>query len=147
MLNYLERLGAWTARRFGAPINTSAAMLMAVYTAVWGLWLLNPFWAVFDQAPLYSWLESVAPEWFWGAFALTCGITMAHGIIRHTYKSLIRGAFIGWIHWGAITTGYFLGDWQNTGGITSLMIMTYCAFIYLNLKVNQVEKQASPPIL
>jgi hypothetical protein len=147
MLNYLERLGAWIAKRFGAPINTSAAMLMAVYTILWGFWLINPFWTVFDQAPLYSWLSSVAPEWFWGGFAIIVGVTMAHGIIRHTYDSLIRGAFIGFIHWGIIMTGYFIGDWQNTGGLTTAMIMVYCGFIYLNLKVNHVKEQASPPIL
>lgn len=147
MLNYLERLGAWTAKRFGAPINTSAAMLMAAYTVLWGFWLLNPFWTVFDQAQIFWWLNSVAPEWAWGTFAIVCGLTMGFGIIRHTYNSLARGAFIGFIHWSIICTGYFIGDWRNTGGITALMIAVYCAFIYLNLMVNKIQKQPSPPIL
>jgi hypothetical protein len=122
-------------------------MLMAVYTMLWGFWLVNPWWSVFEHAHLYDWLAGAAPEWFWGSFALVTGALMAVGIVRHTFAALTRGAFFGFIHWGIITTGYFLGDWQNTGGITAAMIAVYCAFIYLNLMVNRGQKQDSPPIL
>ena len=64
-----------------------------------------------------------------------------------TRVGIIGIGFIGWIHWGIIMTGYFLGDWQNTGGITAGVIMVYCGFIYINLMLNREEKQPSPPIL
>jgi hypothetical protein len=110
---------------------------MGVYTFLWGLYLINPFWTVFDQAPIYSWLSSVAPETFWGGLAMVVGTFMIVGVMKHTYQALTLGAFVGWVHWGAISTGYFLGDWQNTGGLTSAMIAFYCAFVYLNLRINK----------
>lgn len=125
------------AKRFGQPINTSAALILSTYTTLWGIWLILPFWDVFARADLYSWLSEVAPESVWGALAISVGVSMTYGIYKHTFKALTRGAFIGFVHWGAIATGYFIGDWQNTGGITSAMICAYCAFIYLNLMVNR----------
>lgn len=137
MLTYLDRAGAWLARRFGHPVNTSAAFIMAIYTFVWGSWLTTPAWNVFNRAPLFNWLSSVAPESFWGIIAMTVGVLMTVGLIRQTYRALTLGLFIGFIHWSVISVGYFLGDWKNTGGITSAMIALYCAFVYLNLRMNK----------
>lgn len=147
MLNYLERVGAWFAKRFGAPINTSAVLILATYTTLWGLWLANPFWTVFDQAPIYDWMADVMPEYVWGGIAIGIGLWMAYGVKRHTFGSLSWGAFAGWMHWSVIALGYFLGDWQNTGGVTSLTMAVYCAFIFLNLRVNRVSIQKSKHIV
>jgi hypothetical protein len=137
MLNYLERLGARLAHGLQQPINTSATIIMALFTFLWGCWLLSPFWRVFNQADLYHNLRDVAPEEFWGAFAVFVGGVMIWGIIRHTRRALEIGAFAGWCHWLIISTGYFLGDWRNTGGLTAFMIAVYCGYIYLNLRVNR----------
>jgi hypothetical protein len=147
MLNSLERLGAWIAKRFGAPINTSAALILAVYTFVWGLWLVNPFWNVFEHAALYSQMAEVMPEWIWGSIAITVGVTMGVGIVRHTFSALTRGALAGWVHWFVISIFYFLGDWKNTGGITATAFAVYCGFIYLNLMVNRVNPKEPDDIL
>jgi hypothetical protein len=120
---------------------------MAVYTFVWGCWLATPAWNVFSHAALYDNMAGVMPEWAWGLIAMAVGITMAYGIIEHTFKALTRGALAGWIHWFVITIFYFLGDWRNTGGITTAMIALYCGFIYLNLMVNREQPQPSEPIL
>jgi hypothetical protein len=119
------------------PINTSAALIMSLYTFVWGLYVANPFWEVFDSAPVYSTLDKLAPEWFWGCFAIAVGFSMTIGIIRHTYKTLTHAAFGGFLHWAIISLGYFAGDWQNTGGLTAFMVAFYCGFVYLNLQVNK----------
>lgn len=138
MLSYLERLGAAIARVFNKPLNTSAAIIMGGYTLLWGLWLVSPWWDVFNRAPLYSWLEDVVPyESFWGGVAICVGLAIIGGVVENTYRALLAGAFLGWLHWEIISVGYFLGDWRNTGGITAMMIAAYCAFVYLNVRVNR----------
>lgn len=132
-----DRVATTILGKLGHPINTSAVMIMAVYTFVWGLWVVNPFWDVFRTAPTYSALMQVLPEVVWGIFATTVGLVMIYGVIRSSFKSLTTGAFAGALHWMIICGGYFAGDWQNTAGITTLMITIYCSFVYLNLKVNR----------
>lgn len=110
MLNSLDRFGAKVARGLNKPVNTFAALILGIFTMIWGIWIANPFWTVFDKADVYSWLSSVAPESFWGSLGMLCGFFIIFGIIRHTYASLTTGAFIGFVHWGLIAFGYFKGD-------------------------------------
>lgn len=121
------------------PINSSVIHVVGIYTLVWGLWIGNPFWDVFDRASLYR-LMSYFPEYFWGTIAVVCGIAMIYGVIRHSYRSLVVGANIGFYHWFIISVLYMGGDWKNTGGITALMIAIQCALLYINLKVNNKPK-------
>lgn len=130
-------VGSWLVKKLGAPINTSAAIILGMYTLLWGLWVVNPCWNAFETARLYSALLAVLPEFCWGIFACIVGLTMCYGIVRNSYKSVARGAWAGFIHWFIIAGGYFIGDWQNTGGITAAMICVYCGFVYLNLRVNR----------
>lgn len=132
------------ARALLLPINPAVVVLLGIYTTVWGFWLANPFWEVFTSAKLYSALESVwfvtavgiPPEVFWGVIAMACGIAIAYGAIKRSYRSLIIGATIACGHWLVISIMYFMGDWMNTGGITSLIFAVYGAFLWLNLRVN-----------
>lgn len=103
---------------------------------LWGLWVSNPFWSVFGSAQLFSALGLVAPEVFWGCLAIFCGVITTYGALRRSYASLLLGSSIAWAHWLMIAIFYFIGDWQNTGGITALSIAVYASFIYLNLKVS-----------
>lgn len=119
------------------PVNTAAIIILGVYTFLWGFWVGNPFWTVFDQAPLYDWMESIGPEAFWGGLAMAVGALMVHGVMKHSYKSLITGALVGYFHWLVISIMYFGGDWENTGGITSLIVSIYCGFIWLNITKNK----------
>jgi hypothetical protein len=126
------------------PINTSAVIILGVYTTVWGLWVATPLWDVFGTADLYSYMSQLAPELFWGLAAVVAGVVIVWGVIRNSYRSLIIGSWIGFMHWFLISALYFFGDWQNTGGITALAIGIYSAFVYLNLKVN--HKKPSAPV-
>lgn len=119
------------------PVNTAAIIILGIYTTLWGLWVANPFWTVFDQAPLFNLMNTLAPEWAWGLVALCIGILMIYGVLRHSYRSLTTGALVGYFHWFIIAIMYFGGDWQNTGGITALIISLYCAFIWLNITKNR----------
>jgi hypothetical protein len=134
MLNILKRAWQELATALSKPINKVAAVVLSVYTFLWGLWIANPFWDVFEKSAIYSWLNGVAPETFWGILAMIVGGVMTYGVIRGSINSLTIGAFVGFIHWLVIAMGYFVGDWKNTGGITSSAMALYCAAIYLNIR-------------
>ena len=86
---------------------------------------------------MYDALGALFPEVAWGIFAIVIGFFMALGVNRQSYWSLTRGAMAGFFHWFIISIFYFLGDWQSTAGITGLMLAIYCAFIYVNIRVNR----------
>jgi hypothetical protein len=132
-----RRKGDGFATAILRPINTAAISILAAYTFLWGLWVVNPFWNVFERAELYHKMGQLFPEVVWGLFALSIGLFMAYGVIRQSYGSLTRGALAGFFHWFIIGIFYFYSDWQSTGGITAMMLAVYCAFIYVNLRVNR----------
>jgi hypothetical protein len=126
------------------PINPAASIILGIYTVLWGLWVVNPFWSVFARAPLYTVMAQLAPEWAWGCFALFCGGLMIYGAAKRSFGALTRGAgFVG-MHWFLICLCYFLSDWQSTGGITALMMAIYAGFVYLNIRVNYKETKKLP---
>lgn len=118
------------------PLHKMAVMALGVYTFAWGCWVASPFWDVFTHAPLYATLSAFAPEWTWGVIAIICGVLIIVGAIKMSYDSLVTGARVAFGHWLLIAIFYFVGDWHNTGGITSLFIAIYAAWVALNLKVN-----------
>jgi hypothetical protein len=148
-MNLIEKLADVLLK----PFNIAVVFILGAYTFVWGLWVANPFWAVFEQAKLYSALVQFAPDWllsigltpeiFWGGVAIFCGIVIARGAIKRSYRALVIGASVAFYHWLTISTFYFLGDWQNTGGITALAFAVYASVIYLNLKVNHDSRGKS----
>lgn len=120
------------------PINPAGSILLGLYTIVWGFWIANPWWNVFDRAALYSGMQDLAPEWIWGTVAVLSSLVTLYGAIRPSYRAFILGALIlGW-HWAMVALMYFWGDWQSTGGITSGMVCTYAMYIYLNVRVNRI---------
>lgn len=118
------------------PVNKAAIVLLGIYTVVWGLWVANPFWSAFSSAAIFNQLGMLAPEVFWGCLAIFCGLITIRGAWKRSYKALVIGAGVAGWHWLMIATFYFIGDWMNTGGITSLTFAIYAAFIYLNIRVN-----------
>lgn len=134
------------------PINPAAVIILGIYTTVWGFWLANPFWTVFTQAPVYHVLDTIPPdiippELFWGSIAIACGLVIIYGAVKRYYRPLIIGAAVAGWHWMMISILYFMGDWQNTGGITSLTLAVYGAFIYLNIRTNYKDKPRTTLIL
>lgn len=129
------------------PINPAGAIILGVYTFVWGVWVANPFWTVFTQASLYSVMSSIAPEVFWGLLAMACGLAVIYGAVKRSYGAIIFGASVGGWHWFMIASFYLLGDIYNTGGITSLTFAIYAVFIYLNVKVNHKKHKTMREIL
>jgi hypothetical protein len=134
MIHFLRRAWEGLATALSRPVNKVAAATLSIYTFLWGLWLVNPFWSVFGTANVYSWLQSVASETAWGVLALLVGAAMTYGLVKSSENSLTIGAFVGFLHWLIIGMGYFAGDWHSTGGITSMTMAIFCAAIYLNMR-------------
>lgn len=109
-------------------------LLLGAYTALWGLWIINPFWRVFGTAHLYDSMQEFMSETLWGFNAILAGSIMIFGWIRKSLVALVWGSVAGVYHWGVIGFLYFLGDWQNTGGITSIALALIAAGIYVNEK-------------
>jgi len=118
------------------PINPALVVLLGIYTVVWGLWIANPFWDVFSTAPLYSAMANIAAEYIWGGIAIAAGIVTIVGAVVRNYGTLTRGAAVAFLHWFVISIMYFMGDPLNTGGITSLVIASYAAVVYWNIRIN-----------
>lgn len=137
MLDSIDKFAVRLRMTLTQPINTSAVIIMALYTLLWGLFIMLPV-VSFDSLR-FAVLVSIMPEFFWGALAFSVGYVMLLGVLKHSFKSLSRGAFVGFIHWLIIAVCYLLGDWTSTGWITGVTVATYCGFIYLNLKQNKDE--------
>jgi hypothetical protein len=121
------------------PINPTVIIVLGVYTIIWGLWIINPFWTVFTTASVYSAMMSIAPEWFWGGVAIISGMFVTRGALKPSFRNLQLGAFIGFFHWLVIGILYFVGDWMNTGGITAITFATYSALVWVNIKINRAN--------
>jgi len=134
---YLHQIAVNFRNILSLPLNKAATIVLSTYTMLWGLWVANPFWDVFSRAELYTSLMNVLPEYAWGLIAICCGLAMAWGVLHTTTQWVARGAFVGFLHWIVISGGYFMGDWQNTGGVTALTIALLCALTYLNSRVNR----------
>ena len=136
-MKFTERMQAF-AEELLKPVNTALTMILGLYTLLWGLWIAAP-WSVFNTAHLFHQMAELMPEWAWGGIAISVGILMIYGVLRHSYRSLTLGALVGYFHWLVISIMYFWGDWKNTGGITAMMISVYCGLIWLNITRNRVK--------
>jgi len=132
-------LGVSLYHRLSHPVNPASVIFFAGFTMLWGLWVLNPWWEAFNQSAIYMTLNYFGPEWIWGLLATICGSVMVYETIRNNSFNACRGAFLGFIHWIIIGIAFLLGDWQNASWVLCAMISTICAYIYLNVKVNQVN--------
>jgi hypothetical protein len=119
------------------PINPSVIIILGLYTVVWGLWIVNPFWAVFAQAPVFSAMMGYASEVVWGCIAIGAGLLIMRGALKPSYRNLQLGALVGCLHWLTIGILFFMGDWMNTGGISAIAFALYSAVVWVNIKVNR----------
>lgn len=127
------------ARGVLRPINPYATVLLGIYTLLWGLWLISPFWNTFGRADLFRHASEFAPEWAWGSWSFVAGATVVAAIFRGRFSWLSFAlAFISW-HWWTIGSLLLWGDWQNTGGLTYLFIAIYSTYAYLNIEINYVK--------
>lgn len=118
------------------PVNAVVTDMVGLYTVIWGLWMLSPWWDVLTHAALYSQMIDLIPyEWAWGLIAISAGLVTVVGSILGYQKTIVRGSAASGLHWFLIAVLYFMGDAANTGGITAIFLAILCAYIYLNCKV------------
>lgn len=117
-------------------ISPAIIAIVGVYTIVWGLWVLSPYWTVFPSAPLYGALSAVGTEMAWGGFAIGCGLLTLRGAFAPSLGNLRFGSFMGFCHWLLIGIFYFIGDWTSTGGITCIAFAAISGLVWLNTKLN-----------
>jgi hypothetical protein len=123
------------------PINPTVIIVLGLYTIVWGLWIINPFWSMFSQGAVYSAMAAVhifgiPPEVLFGSIALIAGSIVVRGALKPSFGNIQLGALIGFFHWFTIAILCFMADWQASGGITALTFAIYCGLVWLNIKVN-----------
>lgn len=118
------------------PLNPSLIILLGVFTIMWGLWLVAPWWDVLSSADAFQFMDNVGPETVWGIVAIVTGIFTVRGAVSLKVKSLLSGSLVSALHWLMIAILCFLGDWQNTAWLTYFTIATYAAIVYMNIRVN-----------
>jgi hypothetical protein len=119
------------------PAAQGTLIFVAAYTFTWGLWLL--LFNVFSRAPVYTWLSQVSDEHVFGVAGIVSGLAMAATVLRNRFPWTAYGALIGFVFWGLIGVGYFIGDYQNTSGVTAFGVSAYSAYVYLNIRLNRNE--------
>lgn len=140
-MNRLEKIAEGMLR----PINPYSTLILGVFTAFWGLWVITPGWSVFGSALLYSKMMEFAPEWAWGVWSLTSGLLLIICVFRGYYSNLSRALmFISW-HWATVAGFMWWGDWHNTGGITYTTVAIYSIYCYFNIKMNYVKYGTDTP--
>lgn len=140
MNNRLERI----ARGLLRPINPYAVSILGLLTFTWGLWVINPLWTVFTQAPIYAKAEQFAPEWAWGLWATLCGACLLWAVSTGRFRIVTYAlAFAAW-HWCTVAGMLWWGDWQNTAGLTYTYVGIYSIYCYLNIKQNY-DRPGFPP--
>lgn len=50
-------------------------LLTNLFSFVWGLWVINPYFNTFDSAPIFGIMRDVAPEPIWGFAFFITGLT------------------------------------------------------------------------
>jgi hypothetical protein len=126
------------------PLHKGSVFLLGLYTTTWGAWVATPFWSVFERSELFSAFGVIAPEVFWGLLAMVTGMLIMWGALKESPRSLLWGARLGWVHWLMIAVFYVIGDWHSTGGVTSLFIAGYSAYLFLNMRINYQIHHKSP---
>lgn len=122
------------------PINKFSPVLLGMFTSLWGLWLISPFWHTFTTAPLWSKMHEFAPEWAWGTWSLTAGMLVSWYTATEQHVAQARALCFIVFHWLAVGWLMWFGDWKNTGGLTYSAIALYAAFLFLNVRINYAHK-------
>lgn len=121
------------------PINPYASIILGAMTFIWGLWLLNPFWDVFDSAPIFRLMTGLAPEWVWGLAGSIAGLSLIICNLRRDLIGIAAGLWLVSWFWGTVSLMMWLGDYKNTGGLTYSFICLWSNYAYVNVKINYVN--------
>jgi hypothetical protein len=85
--------------------------------ALWGLWLLVPCWDTFGSSRVFYMLETIAPEWVWGAAMALLGLARLVMWYKDGHLIRFRRAFAvtSMFVWVLLVVLYALGNLMTTG--------------------------------
>lgn len=110
-------------------------LVVGGYTFIWGLWIFNPFADTFGpDARIYDEMNAFMPEWAWGLHAVIIGAAMFYGACCAWPRGMVWGRIAGTYHWLLIALFYALGDWNNTGALTSIFVVVLLNVLYYESK-------------
>jgi hypothetical protein len=92
-------------------------LVCSLAMAAWGLWLLIPWWDTFGSSKVFDAMETIAPEWAWGAAMTLLGLARLTMWIKDGHLIKFRRAFAvaSMFVWVLITVVYALGNPLTTG--------------------------------
>lgn len=125
------------------PINTYAPIFVGVMTFLWGCLVLNPFTDVFKSSEVFSVVDSIGPEWLWGAIAFAVGINVVLSTIysnrRNCFARERDSLWLCTINWFALAILLLAGNPVSTGGLVYFFVSLYSGYCYLNIKINYTD--------
>ncbi len=124
------------------PMNRAGFGIMGGFMIVWGAWIASPFWSALGSAEIFSVVLLHAPEWSVGLIALSIGASIIRYLVIGCFKRLQFVAGITMYFWALFSICCLVGDWQNPGWITYLVLALYSTFVYENIRINRRIEQS-----
>jgi hypothetical protein len=102
--------------------------LPALYTLTWGLWVVNPWANAFDSSGIFKLMDTLAPEWLWGALVGAVGLFQM--ITLFTPKCKLR-AFAAILSMFTLFAMSMLVAFSNplSTAMTSYLVIAICAWL------------------
>lgn len=111
-----------------------AVFINALLLMFYGLWLMAPWWNVFEISSIYNEMSMVAPEWLWGLIALMAGVIKFIGALHNRRQWLRISSMAGFLMWGVIAACYLIAQWHSPTWIIALFLSIQAAHHYLMVK-------------
>lgn len=123
---------------FFMPLNPLGMLITGTYMVLYGLWLFSPLWDAFAVTDTLYQLLLVVPEWLIGSVTTILGLLVCLWPFWPDRRLRWAGLASGLL-WFAIAITLFLGNWQSTTWLASLLPSALCINYYLNLSVNKSQ--------
>lgn len=88
-------------------------LIVSLIAVAWGLWLLVPWWEVFDVSTSYD-AFSVLPENAWGLIAFLVGAAQLASVLSCRRKARRATAMVATGFWCFVVMAFVLGDFRST---------------------------------
>jgi hypothetical protein len=104
---------------------------LAAYALYWGLLLLLPYHTFSVSA--YSGMAAVADEIYWGAFALSVGVSQMYGMLFCSNPK-VKGFFllVAAGFWYFVFSMFMIGNPFTTGG-TYIITAILCSYLFVKV--------------
>lgn len=143
-----QRFWQWFTRVLRETDPTFAEFQTGFLALLWGLWLLNPHWFVFDTSPSFRAMEQVAPEWQWGGAITAVALIHVCGIAWHSLRLRSVAAALVCLLWIFIAAPIIYANPRSTATIIYPWLAFTAAWTYWRLtleraRLTQRDKRSS----